>query len=144
MQIRMKVIKGKPHGHCILFTNGEFMFGRGPECNIRPNSDLISRQHCLLQVSDHSALIRDLGSRNGTLINGQLVIGEHILKNGDTLELGPLVLEVMMDTPLSGDMLVDTALAKQEDTFKQGDAPNADAATLPTGMTPAPVFEPSS
>jgi pSer/pThr/pTyr-binding forkhead associated (FHA) protein len=145
MQIRMKVIKGKPHGHCFLFANGEVMFGRGPECNIRPNSDLISRQHCLLKISDHHALIRDLGSRNGTLINGQLVIGEHILKHGDTLELGPLVLQVLMESPLTGDLLVDTALAQHEDTLKSGDTPlSPEEATLPTGLNRTAEFAPTS
>src|ERR1022692_3464052 len=98
MQLRMKVVKGKPHGHCLQFPNGEFMFGRGPECDVRPNSDLVSRQHCLLQVTNEGALIRDLGSRNGTLINGELVVGERTLVHGDTLQLGPLVLEVILET----------------------------------------------
>ena len=107
MQMHLKVLKGKPRGHFIKFPKGEFMFGRGPECNVRPNSDLVSRQHCLLHVTDTRAIIRDLGSRNGTLVNGQLVQIERILENGDTLQLGPLVLEVILEaslaeTPLPG------------------------------------------
>ena len=52
MQVRMKVIRGKPKGHFLMFPPGEFMFGRGPECDIRPNSDLVSRQHCILQITE--------------------------------------------------------------------------------------------
>jgi pSer/pThr/pTyr-binding forkhead associated (FHA) protein len=117
MQVRLKVIKGKQLGQFIQFPKGEFMFGRGPECEIRPNSDLISRQHCLLHVSDTSAIIRDLGSRNGTLVNGQIVHRERILEDGDTLQLGPLVLEVLLDASL-----VDTALAFQKDATMNGSA----------------------
>jgi len=113
MHVRLKVVKGKPQGHFIKFPNGEFMFGRGPECDIRPNSDLISRQHCLLRISDTSAIIRDLGSRNGTLVNGQLVLGERILENGDSLQLGPLVLEVIMEASL-----VDTELVGLDSSTK--------------------------
>ena len=97
MQMHLKVVKGNPKGHCLSFPAGEFIFGRGPECDVQPNSALVSRQHCLLQITDKNALIRDLSSRNGTLVNGQLVIGDQTLAHGDTLQLGPLVLEVLID-----------------------------------------------
>jgi pSer/pThr/pTyr-binding forkhead associated (FHA) protein len=121
MQLRMKVVQGKPRGHCLVFPVGKFMFGRGPECDIRPNSDLISRQHCLLQVGTDSATIRDLGSRNGTLVNGLLLTREHTLAHGDTLQLGPLVLEVILEaTPAPKNLTVaDTAIAHQDDTALQ-------------------------
>lgn len=121
MQLRLKVVKGKPHGHCLRFPNGEFMFGRGPECDVRPNSDLVSRQHCLLQVTDQCAVIRDLGSRNGTLVNGKLILGEHKLTHGDTLQLGPLVLEVMLEVDVAASIksIVDTTVVNQDDTVQQ-------------------------
>jgi pSer/pThr/pTyr-binding forkhead associated (FHA) protein len=121
MKLRMKVVKGKPQGHCLTFPNGEFMFGRGPECDIRPNSDLVSRQHCILQITDETALIRDLGSRNGTLVNGQIVLGEFRLSHGDTLQLGPLVLEVIFDTETgtSEKPTHDTAVMSQDETTLQ-------------------------
>jgi pSer/pThr/pTyr-binding forkhead associated (FHA) protein len=97
MHLRLKVVQGKPQGHCLDFPTGEFMFGRGPECDVRPDSDLVSRQHCMVQVHDASVVIRDLGSRNGTLVNGKLVHGEQPLNHGDTLQLGPLVLEVLLE-----------------------------------------------
>src|SRR4029077_17276922 len=97
MQLRLKVVRGKPQGHCLAFPNGEFMFGRGPECDIRPNSDLISRQHCLLHVSEESAKIRDLGSTNGTIINGTLVTSDRTLSHGDTIQLSHLVLQVLLE-----------------------------------------------
>ena len=121
MQLRLKVIRGKPLGHCLMFPIGEFMFGRGPECDIRPNSDLISRQHCLLQITEACALIRDLGSRNGTLVNGHLVKADIKLANGDTLQVGPLVLEVLMDPepPAAHDSTCDTALVFRDETTVQ-------------------------
>jgi predicted component of type VI protein secretion system len=132
MQLRMKVVQGKPRGHCLVFPNGKFMFGRGPECDVRPNSDLISRQHCLLQVDDERALIRDLGSRNGTLINGRLVTGEQTLAHGDTLQLGPLVLEVILDVdvPFGGKSLCDTAMVAQDITTEARPAPVVEACEL--------------
>jgi pSer/pThr/pTyr-binding forkhead associated (FHA) protein len=116
MQLRLKVVHGKPQGHCLAFPHGEFMFGRGPECDIRPNSDLVSRQHCIVHVEEDGAVIRDLGSRNGTLVNGQLVQGERKLADGDTLQLGPLVLQVILDMEATGPSVRDTAVVSPTDT----------------------------
>jgi pSer/pThr/pTyr-binding forkhead associated (FHA) protein len=96
MDVQMKVLQGKPRGHCLRFAQGEFIFGRGPECNVRPNSDWVSRQHCLLRVGEDCVFLRDLGSSNGTLVNGQLVTEERRLYDGDTLQVGPLVLQLLI------------------------------------------------
>ncbi len=96
MSIKMKVVQGKPRGSYLDFPEGEFVVGRGPECHVRPNSELISRQHCLLVIHGRAVVVRDLGSTNGTLVNGERVIDERSLHNGDTLQLGPLVLEVVL------------------------------------------------
>jgi pSer/pThr/pTyr-binding forkhead associated (FHA) protein len=96
MSVKMKVVQGKPHGSFLDFPEGEFVVGRGPECHVRPNSELISRQHCLLRIHGHEVHVRDLGSTNGTLVNGKLVVDECVLANGDTLQLGPLVFELVV------------------------------------------------
>ena len=112
VNLRLKIVRGKPKGHILTFPDGEFLFGRGPECDIRPNSDLVSRQHCKLQIRDRNAVLRDLGSRNGTLINGQRLIGEIALSGGDTLQIGPLTLEVLVqplvEPVMDTMMMVDT------------------------------------
>jgi len=99
MDVHLKVLHGKPRGHCLRFGPGEFVFGRGPECHVRPNSELVSRQHCMLKVlSDGALVIRDLGSANGTLVNGARLLGERTLQVGDTLQVGPVVLQVVRPT----------------------------------------------
>ncbi len=102
MEVKFLVIQGRPLRKSLVFPHGSYVFGRGAECHIRPNSEWVSRQHCQLLVNGHSASIRDLGSRNGTLINGERVIGERELTNGDQLQIGPLVFEVRLEpTPPS-------------------------------------------
>jgi pSer/pThr/pTyr-binding forkhead associated (FHA) protein len=96
MNVKMKVVQGKPNGSLLDFPEGEFVVGRGPECHVRPNSELISRQHCLLRIHGRDVRVRDLGSTNGTLVNGKLLHEECILANGDTLQLGTLVLELVL------------------------------------------------
>jgi predicted component of type VI protein secretion system len=97
MDFQMLVVQGKARGQFLRFPCGEFIFGRGPECHVRPNSDWVSRQHCLLRVTEDAMLIRDLGSTNGTLVNGSRVTGEIELHAGDQLQVGPLVLQVVVN-----------------------------------------------
>jgi pSer/pThr/pTyr-binding forkhead associated (FHA) protein len=99
MSVKMKVVQGKPHGSYLNLPEGEFVVGRGPECHVRPNSELISRQHCLLRVHGQAMCVRDLGSTNGTLVNGERLVEERVLQPGDTLQVGPLVLEVVAPAP---------------------------------------------
>ena len=96
MTVRMRVVRGRLCGKCVDFSDGEFVLGRGPECRIRVGSKRVSRQHCLLRIHGPKVRVRDLGSTNGTLVNGTLIVEECVLRQGDTLQLGPLVLEVIL------------------------------------------------
>jgi pSer/pThr/pTyr-binding forkhead associated (FHA) protein len=60
----------------------------------RPRGQAISRQHCLLRVGRDAVHIRDLGSTNGTLVNGKRVVEERPLRDGDLVQLGPVVLQL--------------------------------------------------
>src|SRR5437870_4739332 len=116
MDVHLKVLHGKPRGHCLRFGPGEFVFGRGPECHVRPNSELVSRQHCMLLVKPNGGLsIRDLGSANGTLVNGSRILDEFSLKDGDTLQVGPVVLQVVMAAPPQPSTL-ETAVVNLDET----------------------------
>ncbi len=95
--VQLLVVQGRPAGKRLHFPNGEYYIGRGAECQIRPDSEWVSRQHCLLRVADDGAYLRDLGSRNGTLINGELIQGERRLADGDRIQVGPLAFEVRLD-----------------------------------------------
>ena len=124
MSVKMKVVQGKPHGSYLDFPEGEFVVGRGPECHVRPNSELVSRQHCLLRIHGQELMVRDLGSTNGTLVNGKRLVDECALADGDTLHLGPLVLQILTRSVLQlpeaahvdPDVLVETTV----ETFLHG------------------------
>src|SRR5262249_14810060 len=73
---RLLVVRGQQRGMYLAFPPGEFIIGRGSECHIRTSSVWVSRQHCSLRVARNAAQIRDLGSTNGTLVNGVRLIGE--------------------------------------------------------------------
>lgn len=91
------VVQGRPPGKRLLFPDGDYYIGRGAECHVRPDSDWVSRQHCLFRVTDGGVFLRDLGSRNGTLVNGRLLSGETRLDHADRIQIGPLVFEVRLE-----------------------------------------------
>src|SRR6478752_1125391 len=97
MNVKLRIVQGRPQGKSMLFPRGEYVFGRGAECHVRPNSDWVSRQHCLLRITGEGAFLRDLGSRNGTLINGTRLVDECRLIHGDQVQIGPLVFEVLLE-----------------------------------------------
>ena len=95
IHVQFRVMHGRPIGKRLEFPAGrEFVFGRGRECDVRANSEWVSWQHCLLRVEEDCAFLRDLGSRNGTLVNGERLVGERPLQPHDQVQVGPLVFEV--------------------------------------------------
>jgi pSer/pThr/pTyr-binding forkhead associated (FHA) protein len=94
MELKLKVVEGKNAGQEIAVTGKKFFIGRAEDCHLRPGSDLISRHHCVLLVEDGYVGVRDFGSKNGTYVNDERVVGERELKAGDRLLVGPLRFEV--------------------------------------------------
>ena len=102
MDVKLVVVGGKRPGQEIAVSGSEFIVGRAPECNLRPNSDMVSRRHCMISIEEGKATIRDLGSRNGTVVNGQKITGEQELRTGDKVKVGPLEFEIQLSTSISG------------------------------------------
>ncbi len=108
MDVQMLVVQGRPRGKCFRLPAGEFVIGRGPECHVRPDVPSVSRQHCLLRVQEDGVHIRDLGSTNGTLVNGTRVLDERLLVDGDLVQLGPLVLQLRLPPTTTEPSAVET------------------------------------
>jgi predicted component of type VI protein secretion system len=138
MQATLLVVHGRPEGKVLMFPPGEYVFGRGSECHIRPNSDWVSRQHCLLRVTAGGLYVRDLGSRNGTLVNGARILEEHQLRLGDQLVVGPLVFEVQSEPPvLPPPPAAEETATFCNDTAEQPQAADGSPADAPSEMPPA-------
>ena len=72
----------------ISLTGEEFLIGRGADCNLRLAVSAISRHHCMIRLHGHEATLMDLGSANGTFLNGQRVRSPMPLHTGDEIKLG--------------------------------------------------------
>jgi pSer/pThr/pTyr-binding forkhead associated (FHA) protein len=97
MKLSLVVAQGVHSGKVIPVTSNEFVIGRDPQCQLRPASPAISKQHCALSVRETKAFIRDCGSTNGTFINGEQVAGELEVKTGDRLKVGPLEFDIRLE-----------------------------------------------
>ncbi len=76
-------------GRTIPVTSGRVVVGRSRECDVRIDDGNVSRRHFeLLQESPTSWAVADLGSTNGTEVNGQRVSGRKRLDDGDRISAG--------------------------------------------------------
>ncbi len=92
MDVILKVLEGAKTGTKIAVKKDEFLIGRSQQCHLCVGSSSVSRQHCKITRKEATVSIQDLGSRNGTLVNGEKITGETELSSGDELGVGTLKL----------------------------------------------------
>lgn len=98
MKVQLIVVQGKPEGKVIPLTGPKFKIGRGETCHLRPNSEQVSREHAEFTISGDVVTVGDLGSRNGTLVNGKALTTETCqLKDRDLVQVGPLTFAVSIE-----------------------------------------------
>jgi pSer/pThr/pTyr-binding forkhead associated (FHA) protein len=90
------------NGEEIVVSGPKFFVGRDRDCQLRPNSDVVSRHHCALVVEPGYVAVRDFNSKNGTFVDGKRVVGEQELRSGSELVVGPLRFLVQLDVSLGG------------------------------------------
>ncbi len=105
MELTLKLLSGRSAGKDIKVTTNKFIIGRAEDCHLRPHSDLVSRHHCAILVEEGFCAVRDFGSRNGTFVNGERVVGQHELHNADQLKVGVLQFEVQLTSSVGGKKL---------------------------------------
>lgn len=94
MKVQLIVVQGKPEGKVIPLAGPKFKIGRGETCHLRPNSELVSREHAEFSIAPDQVTVQDLGSRNGTLVNGKAISGACTLRDQDLVTVGHLTFAV--------------------------------------------------
>jgi pSer/pThr/pTyr-binding forkhead associated (FHA) protein len=92
ISVRSAILKGKP-GEFMLQI-GTHVIGRQEDCEVHVNDRQISRRHASISVSAAAVTVDDLGSANGTKVNGEPVTRRRDLADGDTLTLGEVEFKV--------------------------------------------------
>jgi DNA-binding winged helix-turn-helix (wHTH) protein len=93
---RATVVRLTTDSHTIALTGGTHIIGRDPAAAVWLDSSVVSRHHARIVVSDGRVTAEDLGSRNGTFVNGVRLAHVSPLAHGDELRIGtvPLVVHV--------------------------------------------------
>lgn len=96
MVVKLIVASGKSAGRSIAIKRNKLLIGRAEECDIRPLSEDVSRRHCQVTVGPAEVWAEDLGSRNGTFVNGtKIEPGTRVrVADGDLIRVGVLELKV--------------------------------------------------
>src|SRR5215203_3537105 len=99
MRVTLRVIAGPQTGRVFTFEQHEtFMIGRSEDSHFcLPQDRYFSRHHCILEIAPPQCFLRDLGSTNGTFVNG-IRVETCYLKSGDRIQGGETVLQVEVST----------------------------------------------
>jgi hypothetical protein len=150
-----------------LLTNGQrartlrlkvpvTVIGRAKGSDIRIASHEVSRLHCRLQFEGDRLIVRDLGSANGTQVNGQPVVGERTLRVGDRIQVGPVQFVLEAEQAVAVDALAaipvdddideiiviedtDPAVAIPVEVVAEPPTPSRSPAAPPRAAKPAPA-----
>jgi TolB protein len=67
---------------------GALSIGRGEDNDLRLSDPKVSRQHARIEPEGRKFVLTDMGSANGTRVNGVLITGPHVLKHGEHINIG--------------------------------------------------------
>lgn len=81
------VVEGKKTGQRILVDQSELTIGRDEQCDLVIADRQVSRRHARISREGDRYLLADLGSKNGTFVNGQQLTKPHSLQDGDEVQI---------------------------------------------------------
>lgn len=91
-QISLLIQEGDQVNNHFFLSKTETVVGRDQGCDIVLRDPEVSARHCGIVVFESVAILKDLGSTNGTVLNGYL-IKEDLLKDGDKIQVGGTTLQ---------------------------------------------------
>lgn len=88
----LRVVQGPGAGTVLIVRRGVYVVGRGDTCELVIPDPTTSRQHARVTRGPQGTELADLGSTNGTYVNGRRVV-RCLLRHGDRVQVGGAVLE---------------------------------------------------
>ena len=129
VQWALRFISGKYQGgEFPLRPNREIIIGRSSDLDMVLVEDMVSRKHAKITTDEHVVTIQDLGSTNGTFVNGEKV-RKADLKDGDRILIGTSIIKIVF---VDGD--VTGHLTENEARSKMAIAANKRSASAPKSM----------
>jgi hypothetical protein len=91
----LQILLGRERGRVYAVEEGySYTIGRSSDCDLVLASDFVSRSHAQLAVGSTDVTIADVGSSNGTYVNGARVLGEGVVEQGDVLLVGEVAMRL--------------------------------------------------
>jgi len=84
----------QPRQLTLVDTDRPYLIGRGQTCDVVVSAEAVSREHAVFIRRWDRVTVADQGSRNGVVVNGARIEGEHELTDGDLVEIGPVTLRL--------------------------------------------------
>jgi anti-anti-sigma factor len=136
---------GPSKGRPIVVEGPSFVIGRDATCKLRPGSSSVSRFHAAIEHRDGGLFLRDLGSTNGTLLNGRLLRSEDAeIHKGDRIQVGPLAFVFALSTGGAESASIEELVSgwvrsrTQEEDGQESDSPATTDFPIPQGLEGEP------
>ena len=81
------VVEGHKPGQRVFVEQPELLIGRDVRCDLVIPERQVSRHHARIRLKGEGYILEDLGSKNGTFVNGQQLAGPHFLQDGDEIQI---------------------------------------------------------
>src|ERR1700716_4229471 len=90
---KLTIVSGDGKSQIVPLGNTPLTLGRSPSCDLSYPADAgLSRQHLIFEPEGADWIVRDPGSKNGSKVNSAALAGKHVLKSGDQISAGQLVI----------------------------------------------------
>jgi hypothetical protein len=92
---RLMVVSGDEHikeGQAIQLSKSSLIMGRDDGCDLILGDDYVSKHHAQVLIDKGRPMLEDLGSTNGTYLNGKKISRRMVLKDGDIIKIGGITL----------------------------------------------------
>jgi pSer/pThr/pTyr-binding forkhead associated (FHA) protein len=99
-ELSLEIVEGAGAGRRVALGEAVTV-GRGQDADLVLADELVSRRHARVTRSRSGAVVEDLGSRNGTFLNGEGIHGPTRLEPGDQLQLGVTLVELRSATQIA-------------------------------------------
>ncbi|HEY5821353.1 MAG TPA: FHA domain-containing protein [Propionibacteriaceae bacterium] len=89
-----RIVQGAQTGESAELAAGVIMIGRGADCQIILDDDYVSTRHARVVSGENGIYVEDLGSTNGSYVNGQRITAPTTITLSDTVRIGKTILKL--------------------------------------------------
>jgi hypothetical protein len=90
----LSIVQGQQAGEAAELAPGLVMIGRGADCQLILDDDYVSTRHARVVAGETGLYIEDMGSTNGTYVNGARITAPTAISMSDTLRIGKTILKL--------------------------------------------------